>query len=322
MDSESKAHPLLGLHHVTAISGNPADTVHFYGSVLGLRLVKRTVNFDDPGTYHLYFGDGLGSPGTVITFFPWPRALPGQPGFGQATRTQFSVPKDSLGLWSERLESAGVAFEAPADRLSERALAFDDPDGLGLELVESGSDDRPGWDGSDVPAGARIRGFHASTLTVRDPEPTGAMLELLGLERTAQSENRIRFGSSETGPGRLLDLVIDENAPPGRVSRGSVHHIAWRVADDDAQRHWIDRLRAAGVSVTPVQDRQYFRSIYFREPGGVLFEIATDPPGFTRDESVETLGTELKLPPWLEPRRAEIESVLPALKRTAAGHDV
>ncbi len=316
MDAEPSPHPISGLHHVTAISGDPAATVGFYVSVLGLRLVKRTVNFDDPGTYHLYFGDSAGSPGTVITFFPWARAVQGQPGAGQATHTAFSVPEGSLPMWKQRLLKAGVQ-PLSTERAGEAVLSFEDPDGLGIELVECPSDARGGWNDSDVPAEGRIRGFHGTTLTVRDPGPTRSALDLLGFREALDSDGRVRFESATGGPGGLIDLLIDARAPQGRVSRGSVHHVAWRVSGDEAQLYWHDRVRSAGIPVSSVLDRQYFRSIYFREPAGVLFEIATDPPGFTWDEPLATLGTALKLPPWLESRRGEIEAGLPPLEREA-----
>ena len=309
--------PIAGIHHVTAIATDPRRNLDFYSRVLGLRLVKRTVNFDDPGTYHLYFGDELGRPGTVLTFFPWPLARRGSRGAGQATATAFSVPQGSLGFWHERLRRQGVAVEEPAERFDgEEGFALLDPDGLKLELVaHEGADERPGWDRGPVPPEHTIRGFHSVTLSEQGYEATAELLtQVLGFRLVAEEGSRFRFQAGDGGPGTLLDVHCVPSATPGRVAAGSVHHVAWRVADEGAQTTWRERLAARGLNVTPVLDRQYFRSIYFPEPGGVLFEIATDRPGFTLDESPDALGEALKLPPWLEPRRAEIEEALPELR--------
>ncbi|MFP3941752.1 MAG: ring-cleaving dioxygenase [Thermoanaerobaculia bacterium] len=309
--------PIAGIHHVTAIATDPRRTLDFYTRVLGLRLVKRTVNFDDPGTYHLYFGDDLGRPGTVLTFFPWPLARRGIRGVGQATATAFSVPAGSLGFWQERLRGEGVAVEEPAERFGgEEGFAFQDPDGLKLELVaHEGADERPGWGRGPLPAEHAIRGFHSVTLSEQGYQATAELLtQVLGFRLVAEEGSRSRFEAGDGGPGARVDVHCAPSAPFGRVAAGSVHHVAWRVADEEAQAAWRERLAARGLNVTPVLDRQYFRSIYFREPGGVLFEIATDRPGFTLDESPDALGEALKLPPWLEPRRAEIEDALPELR--------
>lgn len=308
---------LRGIHHVTAIATDPQRNLDFYTRVLGLRLVKRTVNFDDPGTYHLYFGDGVGRPGTVLTFFPWPWARRGVRGVGQATATAFSVPEGSLGFWRERLRREGVAAEEPRERLSgEEAFTVLDPDGLALELVaHEGADERPGWERGPVPAEHAIRGFHSVTLSEQAYEATAELLtDGLGFRLVDEAASRFRFEAGGGGAGARIDVLCAPSAPPGRVAAGTVHHVAFRVADEEAQRGWLERLAARGLNVTPVLDRQYFRSIYFREPGGVLFEIATDTPGFTLDETPETLGEALKLPPWLEPRRGEIEEALPELR--------
>jgi glyoxalase family protein len=312
---------IRGIHHVTAIARNPQANVDFYGSVLGLRLVKKTVNFDDPGTYHLYYGDSQGHPGTIITFFPWPMARLGSRGAGQATVTSFSVPEGSLGWWSERLDRFGIEHEAPRPRFDEEVLTVLDPDHLQLELVaRSGDprdprDDRAPWGGGPVPAEHAIRGFDGVTLTEWNPEVTSEVLTgLLGFRRTAESGDRFRFEVGAGGPGTRVDVLAKPDAPRGHVSAGTVHHVAWRTPDDAQQRAWHEELTRRGFHVSPILDRQYFHSIYFREPGGVLFEIATDPPGFTADEPEATLGSDLKLPPWLEPEREKIEGLLPRIE--------
>lgn len=307
--------PILGIHHVTAIATDPQRNLDFYAEVLGLRLVKRTVNFDDPGTYHLYYGDEAGQPGTILTFFPWPLARRGSRGVGQVTVTAFSVPQGSLGFWQERLTASGITVEETGERLEEEVLTLLDPDGLKLELVaHAGAEERPPWEGGGVPAEHAIRGFYAVSLAEQGYEATAALLtEVMGFSLVAESGNRFRFDAGDEGAGARVDVLCVPGAPYGRVAAGSVHHVAFRVADDEAQGEWRRRLVEAGRDVTPVLDRQYFKSIYFREPGGVLFEIATDPPGFTRDESLDTLGSALKLPPWLEPHRQRIEDTLPPL---------
>ncbi|MFL6197091.1 MAG: ring-cleaving dioxygenase [Thermoanaerobaculia bacterium] len=311
--------PIRGIHHVTAMASSPQANVDFYTGVLGLRLVKKTVNFDDPGTYHFYYGNETGEPGTIMTFFPWPMARRGVQGAGQATVTSFSVPQGSLGFWTERLKGLGVAFEDPRPRFDEEVLTLLDPDGLRLELVaRADADEREPWQGSGVPAGHAVRGFEGVTLTEWNPEVTAAVLEgTLGFRKVAEEGSRFRF---ETGPGddrghgSRVDVLASPTAPRGHVSAGTVHHVAWRAADEADQLAWREAVADAGLYVTPVLDRQYFQSIYFREPGGVLFEIATDPPGFTRDETVEELGSGLRLPPWLEASRSRIEAALPPVE--------
>ena len=306
---------ILGIHHVTAIAGDPQANVDFYVEVLGLRLVKRTVNFDDPGTYHLYYGDELGRPGTILTFFPWPGAPRGRRGAGQLTVTSFSVPAGSIEYWLDRLTSHDIEIEAKAERFGAETLAFLDPDGLLLELIAEERDAREPWNDGPVPAGRAIRGFHGVTLTESGYEATAELLtRTMGFRAVGEERDRFRFAAGEGAPGTIVDVVCAPDAPPGLVAAGTVHHVAWRVAGEDEQREWRGRLVGRGLNVTPVLDRQYFRSIYYREPGGVLFEIATDPPGFTADEPPEALGTGLKLPPWLEPHRNRIEGVLPHLR--------
>ena len=312
---------ISGIHHVTAIATDPQRNLDFYTGVLGLRLVKKTVNFDDPGTYHFYFGDGLGRPGTILTFFPWPAARRGSRGSGQATVTSFSVPEGSLGFWSERLGKLGVVAEEPKPRFEEEALAFYDPDGLKLELVAhaEGAGGEP-WDGAAVPAEHAIRGFHSVTLAERSLDGTAQLLaDTMGLRSAGERDNRYRFAAGGGAVGRRVDVLHTPGTGFGTIAAGTVHHVAWRVLDDRSQAAWRERLEGEGLHPTGVKDRQYFKSIYFREPGGVLFELATDPPGFTRDEDPDRLGTHLKLPPWLESHRDGIERVLPPV--TVAAED-
>ena len=311
---------ILGLHHVTAIASDPQSNVDFYIGVLGLRLVKRTVNFDDPGTYHLYYGDETGRPGTILTFFPWPHARRGQRGVGQATVTSFSIPEGSLGYWQDRLQAQGLVAEEPRVRFDEAALTFLDPDGLKLELVaHAGAERVAAWAGGPVPERHAVRGFHSVTLTERSAEPTAELLtQGLGLHRLDQEGGRTRFGVDEDGPGGRVDIVTEPGGGFGHIAAGTVHHVAWRTADNREQEAWRQELVGRGLGVSAIYDRQYFRSIYFREPGGVLFEIATDPPGFGLDERPEELGAGLKLPPWLESQRLRIEAVLPAIEMPVA----
>jgi glyoxalase family protein len=308
--------PILGLHHVTAIAGDPQINVDFYAGVLGLRLIKKTVNFDDPSTYHLYYGDGVGSPGTIMTFFPWPGVRRGAIGTGQTSATAFAVPEHSLEFWRQRLEESLVRAE-DFERLGVRGLAFADPDGLRLELsANAGSDDpRTPWEGSAVPAEHAIRGFDGVTVLHADPAATQRLLVgTMGFRQVAEEGRRVRYESGDGGSGTFVDLLQDADAVPGRVAGGSVHHVAFRVADDAAEAEWQERLFSAGHPTSEVKDRMYFHSVYFREPGGVLFELATDTPGFATDESVGELGTGLRLPPWYESSRDRIEQLLPPLE--------
>ena len=312
---------LPGIHHLTAIASDPQNNVDFHAGVLGLRLVKRTVNFDDPTTYHLYFGDETGSPGTILTFFPWAGVPRGVSGAGQVGVTAFGIPSASVGFWVERLRSHGVSVGDPESRGAETVIAFRDPDGLALELVAApGSDFFDGWQGGPVPAVHTIRGFHGATFTLATLEPTAALLrDVFGFREEAADEQHVRLVAPGEALGRTIDLRIAPPGPRGRLGAGTVHHIAWRAKDLAEQSEWASELTARGLHVTPVQDRQYFQSIYFREPGGILFEIATDPPGFARDEDVERLGSGLMLPPWLEPARGRIERSLVPLRLPGAG---
>jgi glyoxalase family protein len=304
-----------GIHHVTAIAGTARRNLDFYTRVLGLRLVKKTVNFDDPGTYHLYFGDETGRPGTIITFFPWEHVAPGQLGIGQTFETAFRVPEGSIGFWTHRLVEQGVPHDAPERRFGETVLTFKDPDGMRLALVGvAGAAAEPGWSGGAVPEEHAIRGFEGVTLLLEHAEETGAILtDVLGFEEVAREGSTVRYRADE-GLGSIVDIRTAQGFLAGRMGGGSVHHVAFRAEDDAAQAEMVRRLAENhGIRTTEQRDRNYFRSVYFREPGGVLFEIATDAPGFSADEPVENLGTTLKLPPFLEGRRKEIEAVLPEL---------
>lgn len=309
-----------GIHHVTALASDPAENLDFYTRVLGLRLVKRSVNHDSPGVHHLYYADAVGSPGTTLTFFPYPGARSGRPGRGQATEVTFRIPASSVDFWTSRLRKEGVdGVSGPEERFGEPVVGFEDPDGLPLELVavEDTDDGVEPWEDSPVPPDRAIRGFAGVGVTVAGTDPTHRVLdEVLGLERGESSNGRTRYraaGSGGRGPGTRLDLIVEPNGRGGRSSAGTVHHVAWRAADEEEQDEIRRAAAEAGLGPTEPIDRFWFRSVYFREPGGVLFEVATDDPGFTRDESREELGSGLCLPPWLEDRREELEAELPPL---------
>ena len=311
---------LPGLHHVTAITSDAQANLDFYTGVLGLRFVKLTVNFDDPGAYHLYYGDGLGSPGTILTFFAWPSSGRGSIGVGEATATAFAVPAAALDDWHTRLTAHDVAVNDMGERFGEPVLRFADPDGISLELIGTTDDSRSGWSGGGVPEAQAIRGFHGVAISLRETDATDALLRVplgfapIGEMTEPTGERRTRYLASEGAPANVLDVLHTPALPYGQMGAGTVHHIAWRTSDDATQGEWLRTLTAARLRVTPVQDRQYFRSIYFREPGGVLFEIATDTPGFATDETPETLGSALKLPPQYEPYRERIAAALPPLR--------
>ncbi|RFA18212.1 ring-cleaving dioxygenase [Subtercola boreus] len=303
-----------GLHHVTAIGGDPQQNIDFYIQGLGLRLVKKTVNFDSPSTYHLYYGDDAGTPGSLMTFFPWQGVRPGRIGAGQSTTTAFSVPAGSLGWWSSHFAELGVGSTITTENSSEERLSLRDPDGLQLDLVASSvTDPRTPWDSASVPAEYAVRGQHSSVLTVNDPAGTARVLtEELGLTLVSEQGDRLRFAAGTESAGHIVDVIADPRAQAGLTAGGTVHHIAFRVPDGETQQLWRSQLVDHGFEVTEILDRQYFTSIYFREPGGVLFEIATDTPGFDIDEPLLELGRSLRLPPWLEPSREAIErSVVP-----------
>jgi glyoxalase family protein len=305
--------PIVGLHHVTAIASDPQVNLDFYTEVLGLRFVKRTVNFDDPGTYHFYFGDDAGSPGTILTFFPWPHAGRGLAGAGEVTHTAFSVPLASMEYWEQRLTAKGILFERSGKRFTEEVLTLPDPDGMKIEIVghdDAGAVKAPRF--SDVPAAHAIRGFFGVTMLEVDAAETAKILGVMGFHKIAEEGKRLRFAADGEALGNHIDVVVDPHANYGRAGAGTVHHIAFRAANDAAQLEWRAEI-GKHIPTTPVLDRDYFHSIYFREPGGVLFELATDNPGFAIDESVESLGEELCVPEWLEPRRAELEQRLAPL---------
>ncbi|HET6579675.1 MAG TPA: VOC family protein [Gemmatimonadales bacterium] len=312
---------VLGIHHVTAIASDPQRTLDFYAGVLGLRLVKRTVNFDDPQTYHFYFGDETGTPGSILTFFPWPGAQRGQQGTGQVAVIAFAILPAALGFWVDRLVRHGVAFEGPVRRgpaggEAEQVLAFRDRDGLLVELVAHGAAEaRPAWGGAPgITPPQALHGFHAVTLWEERGEDTGrTLVDTLGFRPEREHETTRRYAAGDGGPGTLVDVRTVGGFFRGADGAGAVHHVAWRVTDDAAQLQVRERVIAAGLEPTPVIDRQYFHSVYFREPGGVLFELATDPPGFAIDEPVDALGERLMLPPQYEPYRAQLEAVLPPI---------
>jgi len=312
---------LEGLHHVTAIAGEPQANINFYAGVLGLRLVKVTVNFDDPTTYHFYYGDGQGHPGTILTFFPWRGAPKGRIGTGQLTITSFAVPEQSLPYWRRSFQKRGVEFKESISDFGEEVLFLRDPDGLQLELISSPNAEPDYiWERGPVPTEHAIRGFHHVTLSENGYERTALLLtEALRFKQIAKKQNRFRYAVSKGTPGTLVDLVCAPEGLPGRVAVGTVHHVAWRTPTNEEQVHWRRTLTKLEYDVTPIIDRRYFHSIYFREPGGVLFEIATDPPGFATDETAEHLGTSLKLPPWLEKARPELEGLLPRIELPKTG---
>lgn len=303
-----------GIHHVTSITGDVQKCVDFYVGVLGLRFIKKSINQDVPDTYHIYFGDYLGTSGTAMTFFGWPDWPKQKAGSGQVTTVSFAVPKGSLDFWNSRLRKLGVNV-SQANRFGVDALALQDADGIELELVGDASDDRwVPWPDSPVDQAHAIRGFHSVTMTVAEAAATFDLLvETMGFRKTAQDGRRTRFETGQGGPHSILDVVESLEGPQGEESVGTVHHVAWRAADAAHQAEWRAVLVAAGRNVTPVIDRYYFKSIYFREPGGVLFEIATDGPGFTVDETAEALGTSLSLPPWFQVNRSTLDVTLPPI---------
>jgi glyoxalase family protein len=309
-----------GLHHITAIAGPAQENLDFYAGVLGMRLVKKSVNQDDPGTYHLFYADAEGHPGTDLTFFPWPQLAPPKLGYGLAVEVSLEVPAGSLEWWGERLEHYGARPGAVEARFGDRVLPVADPHGMALALVESGSGHgrrSTPWEGSPVPAERQVRGLYGGRLWERDTAPTEAFLTgAMGLERLGEENGWTRYGIA--GEPGVVDLRETPEARRGNWGVGSVHHLAWRVDDEEHQLALRRQVEAAGADATPVIDRFWFKSVYFREPGGVLFELATDGPGFAVDEDREHLGETLILPPWLEPARDRIESVLPPLKPTAS----
>ncbi|MGE8556542.1 MAG: ring-cleaving dioxygenase [Chryseobacterium jejuense] len=305
---------ILGLHHITAIADNAKRNLDFYTQVLGVRLVKKTVNFDDPGTYHFYFGNETGTPGTILTFFPWEGIGQGSNGSGMATHIGYSVPKGSLEFWKNRLKSFNVNVEE-GEIFGEKMISFKDPDGLELQFIEPSEDDnRKVWTTDDIRDENALKGFHNVTLTLKRAEPTIKVLtDILGYDLQQQEGERYRFRTDAIDTANLIDVIENDATPTGRNAAGTNHHIAFRVKDDTILMEYREKALSAGLSITPKINRDYFYSLYFREPGGVLFEIATDNPGFTVDEPLDELGQNLKLPAQYEGMRSKIEGVLPKL---------
>ncbi|MEO6454630.1 MAG: ring-cleaving dioxygenase [Ginsengibacter sp.] len=306
---------IQGLHHITAIASDARRNYEFYTKVLGLRLVKKTVNFDDPQTYHLYYGDEVGHAGTILTFFPWAGVKKGHTGTGMATEIGYSVPEESLQFWEERFKKFNIVHDSVNEKFGEKYLAFEDPDGLNMELVVSKNiDGRKPWETSEVNSEVGIRGFSSVTLTLRNVKPTAIILtDVLGYELQEQQGNRYRFITNAVETANIVDIVESPLGANGYGAAGINHHVAFRVKDDNILMQYRDKVLSKGLSITTKINRDYFFSLYFREPGGVLFELATDNPGFTIDEPVNELGSHLKLPQRYESERAKIEEILPAL---------
>lgn len=305
--------PIKGLHHVTAVARDPQRNIDFYRNVLGQRFVKRTVNFDSPDTYHFYFGDEAGSPGSILTFFAWPNMRRGIRGNGETNALAYNVPAGSLGFWQEHLKQNGITPKAIEKRFGEDVLAFDDPDSMRVELVETASAAPVRfWEAGPIPQAYALQGFHSVTLWLDEVEPTADLLtKNMGYRAAGNESDRYRFVGDSNVSGPIVDIVHRPGKTPAGFGAGSIHHIAFRVPTDEKQLDYQNAIRQAGFRVTEVMDRSYFHSIYFRELGGVLFEIATDTPGFALDEPVESLGESLKLPEWFEPNRVAIEQSLP-----------
>lgn len=306
---------ILGLHHITAIAGDAQRNYNFYTKILGLRLVKKTVNFDDPQTYHFYFGDEVGTPGTILTFFPWKNVRQGKNGVGMATEIGYSIPKESLDFWKSRLGKFDIPYEE-TERFGERQISFQDPDGLSLALIETKhQDQRNGFETAEIKSDVAIKGFHTVTLTLNNIKATAAILtEVFGYKQIESEENRYRYKTDAVDNAALVDLVETPGAPRGLNAGGTNHHVAFRVKDEEDLMAMRKKIVARGLHITEKINRDYFFSLYFREPGGVLFEIATDNPGFATDETVENLGSSLQLPDQYEAMRGQIEKGLPELK--------
>jgi glyoxalase family protein len=297
-----------GIHHITAFARDPQANVDFYAGILGLRLVKRTINFDAPEVYHLYFGDKAGSPGSIITFFPWPNSRKGRVGGGQVGITAYAVPVGALGFWENRLTSFGISV-MKATRFSESYIQFSDHEGLRLEIVERADGANSEWSFGGVPTDMAIKGFGGAVLFSTDSGKTMQALEgILGMKKIGEDQGYVRFQSSGE-VGNLIDVPLT-SMEWGDGGAGTIHHIAWRAKDFDEHKQWQSEVLEFGYKPTEIIDRQYFDAIYFREAGGILFEIATDPPGFANDEAAEQLGETLMLPSWFEPHRAQIEANL------------
>jgi glyoxalase family protein len=305
---------ILGIHHITAIAGEAQRNFDFYTKALGLRLVKKTVNFDDPHTYHFYYGNENGTPGTILTFFPWTHVHPGRLGTGMATDIGYAVPAGSLGFWSNHFEKHQVRFGQIDEQFGEQILRFEDPDGLRIQLVEAGADNRTPWETSEIKKDVAIKGFHSIVLALRNIKPTASILtDIFGYKLLKQEGNRYRFVTDAIENAAIVDLVEEPEVTHGLVAGGTNHHVAFRVKNDQLLMQYREKIASKGYNITPKIDRNYFYSLYFREPGGVLFELATDNPGFSIDEPVNELGTHLKLPAQYESDRETIEKVLPKL---------
>jgi glyoxalase family protein len=343
-NNNNNQNDILGIHHVTAIASNPQKIIDFYTQILGLRLVKLTVNFDDPTTYHLYFGDEIGRPGTILTFFPWPDAPKGRRGTGQVITISFLIPVNSTSYWTDRLKNQKIHFQGPIRRFgdNEEVLTLYDPDGLELELVAHKSADNRTlnvWKEGPIPIEHAIRGFYSVTLSEEGYERTASVLtDELGFRFIGQDGSRFRYQAADTtiattttrtldkdesnnqhsyqgsNNNNIVDVLCLPYTQQGFIGVGTVHHVAWRTPTDKQQKLLRNKIVKAGLNATPVIDRMYFHSVYFREPGGILFEVATNPPGFTIDEKEDELGTHLMLPKWLEPVRKDLEKVLPKVK--------
>lgn len=306
---------ILGLHHITAIAGDAQRNYEFYTRIFGARLVKKTVNFDDPGTYHFYYGDEVGTPGSILTFFPWEGARAGRIGTGMVTEIGYSVPGNSLDFWKKRFETLNVKHQEIGERFGEKYLQFADPDGLLINLIEPTKEDiRKPWVTKEVDADVAAKGFHSVVLSLKNIERTASVLtDIFGYAQLSQDGNRYRFATDAIDTANLVDLEELKQGQPGLNAAGTNHHVAFRVKDEDVLMNFREKVLSAGLNITEKIDRNYFYSLYFREPGGVLFEIATDNPGFAVDEPVSELGTHLKLPAQYEPSRKQIEEVLPVL---------
>lgn len=307
---------LNGIHHMTVMASDPQANYDFYVQTLGMRFIKKTVNFDAPDVYHLYYADEVGKPGTVLTFFPFPDARRGKRGTGEVTVVSFSVPSNSRQYWMERFANLGIDFDGPKRKFGFEYISLLDPDGMKIEIVaDPNVDSILGWYNGEISPKNSIRKFFGSTFYLKDSKPTEDLLSVIMGAKIISSEGKIkRYSLGENESLSFVDIIEDANAPRAISGAGSVHHIAWRTANDDEQLNWRKTILESGFYPTEVVDRNYFHSIYFREPGGILFEIATDQPGFMVDESFENLGTELKLPEWHEPKRKMIEQILIPLK--------
>jgi len=305
---------ILGIHHITAIAGEAQRNFDFYTKVLGLRLVKKTVNFDDPHTYHFYYGNENGTPGTILTFFPWTHVNPGRLGTGMATDIGYAVPAGSLDFWSNQFDKHQVRFGQVDEQFGEQILRFEDPDGLRIQLVEAGADNRTPWETNDIKKDVAIKGFHSIVLTLLNINPTASILtDIFGYKLLKQEGNRYRFVTDAIENAAIVDLVEEPEVTHGLVAGGTNHHVAFRVKNEQLLMQYREKIASKGYNITPKIDRNYFYSLYFREPGGVLFELATDNPGFAIDEPVNELGTHLKLPVQYESDRETIEKALPKL---------